>query len=63
MPKLSTPEKITSLSDTVKADNPTPEILNENFPRPHVLRNILSYSASLDVKESEYLGQVQTNSN
>ncbi|MCC7302712.1 MAG: hypothetical protein IT233_08720 [Bacteroidia bacterium] len=63
MPKLSTPENFPTLSDTVKADDPKPEILNENFPRPHVLKNILSYSVSLNVKESEYIGQVRTTSN
>lgn len=63
MPKISTPENSPLLSETVKADESKNEILNENLPRPHVLRNILSFSASLKVEESEILGTITTTGN
>lgn len=63
MPKLSTPENTPLLSENVKADEQKPEHLNENLPRPHVLKNILSFSASLKVEESALLGKISTTGN
>ena len=62
MPKITTPENSPSLSD-VKADKPENDNLNENLPRAHVLRNILSFSASLKVEDSKHTGKIITHSN
>ena len=62
MHKITTTES-TPLSSDIKADHLNHDNLNEDLPREHVLKNILSFSASLKVEDSKHLGKIRTTAN
>ncbi len=62
MHKTTTTES-TPLQSDVKADELNQHNLSEDQPREHVLKNILSFSASLKVEDSKHLGKIKTTAN
>ncbi len=62
MPKTTTPFSKTSLPSEKETKAPS-ESTPEEKPREHVIRNILSFSRSLECRKSELVGTVVSHRN